>query len=103
MVTLSVNILDNFTWNDGVKIFAWVWGGSYGTGQWIPCSGSGTTVNFDITNDLTAFLLVRCHKDTITPDWGAAAGSAGRIYNKINDITYSSVQNSYNGGSCRKP
>ena len=102
-VTLSVNILDNFTWNDGVKIFAWVWGGSYGGGQWIPCSGSGTTVNFDITDDLTAFLLVRCHKDTVTPDWDAAAVSAGEIYNKTNDITYSSGQTSYNGGNWGKP
>ena len=103
MVTLSVNILDNFTWNDGFKIFAWVWGGSYGGGQWIPCSGSGTTVNFDITDDLTAFLLVRCHKDTVTPEWGAAAGSAGEIYNKTNDITYISGQTSYNGGNWGKP
>ena len=103
MVTLSVNILDNFTWNDGVKIFVWVWGGSYGGGQWIPCSGSGTTVNFDITDDLTAFLLVRCHKDTVAPDWDAAAGSAGEIYNKTNDITYSSGQTSYNGVSWGNP
>ena len=102
-VTLSVNILDNFTWNDGVKIFAWVWGGSYGGGQWIPCSGSGTTVNFDVTDDLTAFLLVRCHKDTVTPDWGAATDSAGKIYNKTNNITYTSGQTSYNGGNWGDP
>ena len=103
MVTLSVNILDNFTWNGGVKIFAWVWGGSYGGGQWIPCSGSGTTVNFNVTSDLTTFLLVRCNKDTITPDWDAAAGSAGKIYNKTNDITYSSGQTSYNGENWGDP
>lgn len=102
-VSITVTCAGDWTWNDGVKIFAWVWGGSYGTGQWIPCSGSGTTVNFDITDDLTAFLLVRCHKDTVTPDWGAATDSAGEIYNKTNDITYSSGQTSYNGGSWGNP
>lgn len=102
-VSITVTCANDWTWNDGVKIFAWVWGGSYGGGQWISCSGSGTTVNFDITDDLTAFLLVRCHKDTVTPDWGAAAGSAGEIYNKTNDITYSSGQTSYNGGSWGNP
>lgn len=101
--SITVTCANDWTWNDGVKIFAWVWGGSYGGGQWIPCSGSGTTVNFDITDDLTAFLLVRCHKDTVTPDWGATAGSAGEIYNKTNDITYSSGQTSYNGGNWGKP
>ena len=103
MVSITVTCANDWTWNDGVKIFAWVWGGSYGTGQWIPCSGSGTTVNFDITDDLTAFLLVRCHKDTVAPDWDAAAGSAGEIYNKTNDITYSSGQTSYNGVSWGNP
>ena len=103
MVSITVTCANDWTWNDGVKIFAWVWGGSYGTGQWIPCSGSGTTVNFDITDDLTAFLLVRCHKDTVTPDWGAAAGSAGEIYNKTNDITYTSGQTSYNGENWGDP
>ena len=102
-VSITVTCADDWTWNDGVKIFAWVWGGSYGTGQWIPCSGSGTTVNFDITDDLTAFLLVRCHNDTMTPDWGAATDSAGKIYNKTNNITYSSDQTSYNGGSWGNP
>ena len=102
-VSITVTCADDWTWNDGVKIFAWVWGGSYGGGQWISCSGSGTTVNFDVTDDLTAFLLVRCHKDTVTPDWDAAAGSAGEIYNKTNDITYSSGQTSYNGGNWGKP
>lgn len=102
-VSITVTCADDWTWTDGVKIFAWVWGGSYGGGQWIPCSGSGTTVNFDITDDLTAFLLVRCHKDTVAPDWGATAGSAGEIYNKTNDITYSSGQTSYNGGNWGDP
>lgn len=102
-VSITVTCADDWTWNDGVKIFAWVWGGSYGGGQWIPCSGSSTTVNFDITDDLTAFLLVRCHKDTVAPDWGATAGSAGEIYNKTNDITYSSGQTSYNWGNWGKP
>lgn len=102
-VSITVTCAGDWTWTDGVKIFAWVWGGSYGGGQWISCSGSGTTVNFDITDDLTAFLLVRCHKDTVTPDWDAAAGSAGEIYNKTNDITYSSGQTSYNGGSWGNP
>ena len=103
MVSITVTCANDWTWNDGVKIFAWVWGGSYGTGQWIPCSGSGTTVNFDITDDLTAFLLVRCHKDTVAPDWDAAAGSAGEIYNKTNDITYTSGQTSYNGENWGDP
>ena len=45
----------------------------------------------------------RCQKDTVTPDWGAATDSAGKIYNKTNNITYSSGQTSYNGGSWGNP
>lgn len=102
-VSITVTCADDWTWTDGVKIFAWVWGGSYGGGQWIPCSGSGTTVNFDITDDLEKFLLVRCQKDTVTPDWGVTTDGAGRIYNKTNDITYSSGQTSYSGVNWRDP
>lgn len=102
-VSITVTCAGDWTWTDGVKIFAWVWGGSYGGGQWIPCSGSGTTVNFDVTDDLTAFLLVRCHKDTMTPDWSAPGEGPGKIYNKTNNISYSSGQTSYNGGSWGNP
>ena len=95
-VSITVTCAGDWIWNDGVKIFAWVWGGSYGGGQWIPCSGSGTTVNFDVTDDLEKFLLVRCNKDTITPDWSQQDGdNAGRVYNKTGDISVVAGQSSY--------
>ena len=95
-VSITVTCANDWTWNDGVKIFAWVWGGSYGGGQWISCSGSGTTVNFDVTDDLEKFLLVRCQKDTETPDWSQQNGdNAGRVYNKTVDISVVAGQSSY--------
>lgn len=87
-VTLTVTA-DSWTWSNSVKIFAWVWGGAYGDGQWISASGSGTTVTFTANNDLTNFLLVRCHPNTVTPDWGVTTEGAGKIYNKTADQSYS--------------
>ncbi len=81
---------DNWTWNGGVKVFAWVWkAGS--NGSWVDCEGSGTTVTFTAPNGTDMFLLVRCPAGTTEPDWSASGDSAGRIYNKTADTSITSA------------
>ncbi len=100
-VPVTVNIVPDNTWiwSDGAVIFAWVWGGSYGSGQWVKASGSGTTINLSIYDDIAGFNFARCAKGTTQPDWKATGDSAGRIYNKSPDVTFVKGTTTYNVGA----
>ncbi len=92
-VTLSVTVPD-WVWNDGAVIFAWVWGDS-STGEWIDVSGSGTTATITVPADTKGFNMARCPAGTTAPSWTATGNSAGRIYNKTNDVTVTSGNTNY--------
>ena len=92
-VNLTITVQDDWLWSDGAVLFAWVWGGDHSTaehpnGEWIPASGSGTTINLTIKDNATGFLLVRCYKGTSEPDWKWAGDVEGRIYNKSPNINF---------------
>lgn len=95
-VAVTVNTTDNWIWSDGAAIFAWVWGGSYGGGQWVEADGTGTTINLSIYDDIAGFNFARCHTGTTRPDWEATGNSAGRIYNKSPDVTFVKGTTTYN-------
>lgn len=78
----------SWIWNDGAKIFAWVWGGSNGD-KWVSCNNSGGAVAFELPSGCTGFKLVRVPGSTSTPDWGS-------VWNQTGDITVNSGQTSYN-------
>ena len=87
---------DSWTWGNDVKVFAWVWkNGEQNGGKWVGCTGSGSTVKFELEAGRDRFVLVRAHKDTTTPDWNMQGDKAGRIYNKTADITVISGTNTY--------
>ena len=78
-------------------MFAWVWkNGEQNGGKWVGCTGSGSTVKFELESGRDRFVLVRAHKDTTTPDWNMQGDKAGRIYNKTADITVISGLSTYN-------
>ncbi|WP_294429652.1 chitobiase/beta-hexosaminidase C-terminal domain-containing protein [uncultured Treponema sp.] len=91
--TLSVTVPD-WIWNDSAVIFAWVWGDT-STGEWITVSGSGTTATIAVPDDTNGFNMARCPAGTSAPSWTATGNSAGRIYNKTEDVTVSAENNSY--------
>lgn len=85
---------DPFTVGDAV-CFAWVWGGSAGGGKWIKVTPDGSSkAHFECEIDITNFLLVRCPKGTIEPNWNQGGDNPGRIYNKT-----SNLDNDYTGRS----
>ena len=87
---------DSWTWGENAKVFAWVWkNGEQNGGKWVGCTGSGSTVKFELEAGRDRFVLVRAHKDTATPDWNMQGDKAGRIYNKTADITVISGTNTY--------
>ena len=99
----------DWTNKDGVKVFAWTWGntGEGNGGIWRLCSlspanyseGSSVTVTINAPEDITGMLLVRCHADTIEPNWDLQDESTittpGRVYNQTEDITIVPGQLSY--------
>lgn len=98
-VTVNAASGDSWIWGGDVLIFAWVWGGSYGSGQWVKASGSGTTINLSIYDDIAGFNFARCVAGTTKPDWKATGDSAGRIYNKSPDVTFVKGTTTYNVGA----
>ena len=66
-------------------MFAWVWGES-ATGEWITVTGSGTTAVITVPSGTKGFNMARCVRGTTAPDWSAKGNSAGRIYNKSEDV-----------------
>ena len=98
-VDLTISAPD-WIWSDNAVLYAWVWGGEYGEGQWVKATGSSTTINLTIKNDAKGFLFARCSQGTTTPDWALKGGSAaGRIYNKSTDVTLVKGQTEYSVAS----
>ncbi|MBR6062010.1 MAG: hypothetical protein IKP67_08030, partial [Spirochaetales bacterium] len=91
--TLTVTV-ESWVWNDSAVVFAWVWGDS-SAGEWITVNGSGSTATVVVPADTNGFNMARCPAGTTTPSWTATGNSAGRIYNKTNDVTVTSGNNSY--------
>ena len=83
-------------WTEGVKVFAFVTGGSYGDGLWVPVTnhvtaGEGVApTNFDakvvLYPDWENFYLVRANSETTEPDLDMVLDGQGRVYNKTHDI-----------------
>ena len=83
-------------WIGGVKVFAFVTGGSYGDGLWVPVTnhvevGEGVNpTNFDakvvLYPDWGKFYLVRTNSETTEPDLDMVLDGEGRVYNKTHDI-----------------
>lgn len=96
-LTYTINNLPTWITDDGCQIFAWVWGGTYGTGQWINCTyTSSTSLKLTIDSSATGMLLVRCVSGTTTPDWSTKGDNPGRIYNQTDDINFTSGVTTYN-------
>lgn len=83
-------------WIGGVKVFAFVTGGSYGEGLWVPVTnhvevGEGVDpTNYDakvvLYPDWEKFYLVRANSETTEPDLRMVLNEPGRVYNKTHDI-----------------
>lgn len=83
-------------WIGGVKVFAFVTGGFYGEGLWVPVTnhvtaGEGVNpTNFDakvvLYPDWEKFYLVRANPETTEPDLSMVLDGQGRVYNKTHDI-----------------
>ena len=83
-------------WIGGVKVFAFVTGGSYGDGLWVPVTnhvevGEGDDpTNYDakvvLYPDWEKFYLVRANSETTDPDLDMVLDGEGRVYNKTHDI-----------------
>lgn len=86
-ITYTINSLPDWITNDGCVIYAWVWGGTYGNGKWIPCEFTSTTsLNVSLDGSATGMLLARCAQGTVTPDWNIKTNEPGRVYNQTNNI-----------------
>jgi hypothetical protein len=100
-ITLTVSWTQDWVWNDSAVVYAWIWGGTYGSGKWVKCTkASSTSVKLNIdSSGCTAFLLTRCYKTTTTPSWSTNGDAAGRIYNKTSNISYTKGTTSYKTSS----
>ena len=108
-VDFKITNCPDWTNKDGVKVFAWTWGntGEGNGGIWRLCTlnpadysaGASVTVTINAPEDITGMLLVRCHKDTIQPDWDlqdeSTLNTPGRVYNQTDDIAVSAGKTSY--------
>lgn len=103
-VNITVTSSSNWIWNDNAAIFAWVWGGAHGYGQWVPANGrdSGTTVKFTIHDNAIGFLVARCIEGTTTPNWNVTGDQIGRIYNKSQNVDFTKETTSYTVGEFTK-
>ncbi len=83
-------------WGGSVKVFAFVTGGSYGEGRWVPVTNHVTAeegvkpTNYDakvvLYPDWEKFYLVRTNSETTVPDLNKLKDGAGKIYNKTDDV-----------------
>lgn len=83
-------------WTGGVNVFAFVTGGFYEEGLWVPVTnhvevGEGVNpTNFDakvvLYPDWEKFYLVRANSETTEPDLSMVLNEPGRVYNKTHDI-----------------
>ena len=63
-VTYTVNELPA-DWDDTCDYFAWAWGGSLGSGKVHEATLAENAITVSLTDDATAFLLVRVTKDVV--------------------------------------
>ena len=102
-IAYYINSLPTWITNDGCIIYAWVWGGNYGDGMWIPCEFTSTTsLTLNLDGTATGMLLVRCISGTTTPDWNNKNHTPGRIYNQTEDITLVSGTTTYSCSSWKE-
>ena len=83
-------------WIGGVKVFAFVTGGSYGDGRWVPVTNHVTAeegvnpTNYDakvvLYPDWEKFYLVRANSETTEPDLDKLVDEPGKIYNRTDDV-----------------
>jgi alpha-amylase len=83
---LKVNTDSAGLWNDDTTVFAWVWGGSHGNGEWVKANSYDSEKTFNVTvfDDATGFLLTKCKRNTTCPSWD----NAGDISYKSLDISF---------------
>ena len=83
---LKVNTDSAGLWNDDTTVFAWVWGGSHGKGEWVKANSCDFEKTFNVTvfDDATGFLLTKCKGNTTCPSWD----NAGDISYKSLDISF---------------
>ena len=95
--TYTITIPDDQMWiyDASAKIFAWVWGGTHGAGEWVSVSGTGTSLTLKADAMASGFLLVRCHSATTTPNWDVTEDGPGKIWNQTKDKNITSGQTSY--------
>ena len=95
--TYTITISDDQMWiyNASAKIFAWIWGGTHGAGEWVSVSGTGTSLTLKADAMASGFLLVRCHSATITPNWDVTEDGPGKIWNQTKDKNITYGQTSY--------
>lgn len=88
--TYTITGMPTWVTDDGCVIFAWVWSPNDG-GSWKALTYTSTTsATFEVSEELTGFLLARCVADTTTPSWQATGNNPGRVYNQTSDITCTS-------------
>ena len=90
----ACSMMPDWTWSDDCKLFIWVWGGIYGSGDWVQAiKTSSTSCRFIVARQqITGFKVCRCHKDTTVPYWNQQGDTAGRIYNVSADINCNNNQ-----------
>ena len=95
--------LPSWITDDGCKIFAWVWSVN-DAGSWKVCTygDPATSLTFSVGEELTGFLLARCHKDTTLPDWNVKTDVAGRVYNQTENIDCTAGTHSYTCASWKE-
>ena len=79
-------------------LYAWVWGGEHGEGEWVKATGDSSPVTLRIYDNAKGFLFVRCIKGTTTPNWDVYTDTAGRIYNQSSDVNLVRGQTTYTVG-----
>ncbi len=93
--TFTVTSLPNWLTNDGAVIYACYQKASDGSWVWVEVDIDETTGTFSAPNNISKFLMVRCIAGTTEPNWSESGDVAGRIYNKINDVTCIAATYSY--------
>ena len=83
--TYTITGLPSWVSTDNAKVFVWVW--YTGGNGWVSVTVNGTTGTFTVEHELDGFKVVRCQKDTVTPNWNETENVAGKIYNQTGDIT----------------
>ena len=95
-VTYTCTGLPDWITNDGCVIFAWVWSPN-DAGSWKSCTYGtpATSLTFEVSEELTGFLLARCVGGTTQPSWDVHDDSAGRVYNQTENVDCTAGVHSY--------